>query len=279
MNKFIVALDGLHFSSAATTYAVELAQSNAAFLTGVFLDDRTFSSYKIYDLVLKDGVSESKIKHLRQQDTVIRKQSSDYFVASAQKASLNFNVHHDHNVALQELIHESIYADLLIIDQKESLSHYDEKHPSRFIRDVLADAQCPVLVVPSEYKSIQKIVFLFDGTPSSVFAIKLFSYLLPRFSELSIDVVSVKPMEEDVHLPDNTLVKELLKRHYKQVNYFVLKGISETEIVQYFSTSNAASIVVTGAYRRSDLSRWFKPSIADILIKNFHLPLFVAHSK
>lgn len=279
MNKFIVALDGLHFSTSATTYAVELAQSNDAFLTGVFLDDRTFSSYKIYDLVLKDGVSESKIKHLRQQDTATRSQSSDFFIESASNARLNFNVHHDHNVALQELIHESIYSDLLIIDEKESLSHYDEKHPSRFIRDVLADAQCPVLVVPSEYKSIQKIVFLFDGTPSAVFAIKLFSYLLPHFSKLSIDVVSVKSMEEDAHLPDNTLVKELLKRHYRQVNYFVLKGISETEIIQYFSIANAASIIVTGAYRRSDLSRWFKPSIADILIKNFHLPLFVAHSK
>jgi hypothetical protein len=56
---------------------------------------------------------------------------------------------HDRNIAIQELKHESIYT-LLIIDSKETLTHYTEKLPTRFIRDLLSDAQCPVLIVPKK---------------------------------------------------------------------------------------------------------------------------------
>ncbi len=279
MQKIIVAFDGLSFSESANTYAIELAKLNNAYLIGVFLDDRTYTSYKIYDLVLKDGVSEKKIKNFRELDRLKRESATLNFEKSCQHAGLQYNVHHDHNVALQELIHESIYADLLIVDEKETLSHYDEKHPSRFIKDVLADAQCPVLVVPENYKKIEKVVLLYDGTPSSVFAIKMFSYLLPNFKTLPIELLSIKDIEDDFHLPDNRLIKEFLKRHYNQINFFVLKGLSDVEIINYFSNASQNFLIVSGAYRRSDLSRWFKTSIADILIKNLKLPLFIAHSK
>ena len=279
MQKIIVAFDGLSFSESANTYAIELAKLNNAYLIGVFLDDRTYTSYKIYDLVLKDGVSEKKIKNFRELDRLKRESATLNFEKSCQHAGLQYNVHHDHNVALQELIHESIYADLLIVDEKETLSHYDEKHPSRFIKDVLADAQCPVLVVPENYKKIEKVVLLYDGTPSSVFAIKMFSYFLPNFKTLPIELLSIKDIEDDFHLPDNRLIKEFLKRHYNQINFFVLKGLSDVEIINYFSNASQNFLIVSGAYRRSDLSRWFKTSIADILIKNLKLPLFIAHSK
>ncbi len=279
MQKIIVAFDGLNFSESANSYARELASLNNAYLTGVFLDDRTYTSYKIYDLVLKDGVSEKKIKNFRELDRLKRESSTLNFEKSSQHAGLQYNVHHDHNVALQELIHESIYADFLIVDEKETLTHYDDKHPSRFIKDVLADVQCPVLVVPASYKAIEKVVLLYDGTPSSVFAIKMFSYLLPNFKKLPIELLSVKDVEDDFHLPDNKLIKDFLKRHYAHVNYSVLKGISDVEIVNYFSNASQNFLIVSGAYKRSDLSRWFKTSIADILIKNSMLPLFIAHSK
>jgi hypothetical protein len=39
------------------------------------------------------------------------------------------------------------------------------------------------------------------------------------------------------------------------------------------------TLVVLGAYRRSMVSRWFKASMADLLIKKTQLPLFIAHYK
>jgi nucleotide-binding universal stress UspA family protein len=58
-----------------------------------------------------------------------------------------------------------------------------------------------------------------------------------------------------------------------------MKGNAEDEIVKYLEKSNQNSLVVLGAYRRSTVSRWFRESMADILMKEVKLPLFIAHNK
>lgn len=192
---------------------------------------------------------------------------------------MEYTIHHDRNIAIQELKHESIYTDLLIIDSKETLTHYTEKLPTRFIRDLLGDAQCPVLVVPKKYKPLQKIILLYDGEPSSVHAIKMFSYLLPQLKHLDTEVISVNPVDTTLHMPDNKLMKEFMKRHYPKAKYTIMKGLAEDEIVTYLKQEKENALVVLGAYRRGTISRWFRESMADILMKVVKLPLFIAHNK
>ena len=50
MKKFIAAFDGLKFSTSTRDYAIQLAKQNNSHLIGVFLNDFTYHSYKIYDL-------------------------------------------------------------------------------------------------------------------------------------------------------------------------------------------------------------------------------------
>lgn len=51
MNRIILAIDGLKPPAGAITQAIELTKINNAHLAGIFLDDITYTSYKIYDLV------------------------------------------------------------------------------------------------------------------------------------------------------------------------------------------------------------------------------------
>jgi nucleotide-binding universal stress UspA family protein len=183
------------------------------------------------------------------------------------------------NIALQELLHESIYADLLIVDNSETLTHYTEKIPTRFIRDLLTDVQCPVLVVPHKFKPINKLVLLYDGEPSSVLAIKMLSYTLASLKQKPAEVISVNPPKQSLHLPDNKLMKEFMKRHFPNATYTVLKGLAETEIVNYLKEQGENPLIVLGAYRRGAVSRWFRSSMADVLMKDLKLPLFIAHNK
>ena len=67
MLKIVAAFDGLNFSLSTQQYAIDLAKKLEAFLTIVFLDDKTYTSYKIYDFVLADGVSESKLKQAQKE--------------------------------------------------------------------------------------------------------------------------------------------------------------------------------------------------------------------
>ena len=279
MKKIIAAFDGLKYSESTRDYSIYLAKQTNTHLVGVFMDDPTYTSYKIYDLIVKEGVSEDRLKKFEKTDKDTRDRAAENFETACQQAGLEYKVHHDRKTAIQELKHESIYDDLLIIDAKETLTHYAEKLPTSFIRDLLSDAQCPVLLVPSKFKPIQKIILLFDGEPSAVHAIKMFSYLLPQLKHLDTEVISVNPADTTLHIPDNKLMKEFMKRHYPKANYTVMKGLAEDEIVKHLRKQEENTLVVLGAYRRGTVSRWFRESMADILMKEVKMPLFIAHNK
>jgi nucleotide-binding universal stress UspA family protein len=278
MKKIIAAIDGLKYSESAAMYAVQLAKSSNAHLIGIFLDDFTYHSYKIYDLIASEGVPSQKAAVLEKNDRKVRTESVKKFEAECHKAGLSYSIHHDRSIAIQELLHESIYADLLIIDKKETLTSYTEKIPTHFIRDLLGDVQCPVLLVPKKYKPINKVVLLFDGTPSSVYAIKMFSYLLSSLKVPQLEVFSVKSEDQTMYLPDNKLMKEFMKQHFQEVEYHVALGNTEEEIWNHLK-SLESPLVVLGAYHRGRLSRWLKKSMADFLMKRLNAPLFIAHNK
>lgn len=279
MKKIIAAFDGLKFSESTMNYAIHFAQRFNAHLVGVFLDDITYTSYRIFDIIKEEGASETELKKLENEDKKTRNKAVSHFEDSCRKASINYSIHRDRNIALQELLHESIYADLLIINNKETLTHYEENIPSRFIRDLLTDVQCPVLLVPQKYAPTDKLIILYDGEPSSVHAVKMHSYLFSTPDYNSCEVISVSRMEGSLHIPDNRLMKEFMKRHHPTAEYTVLKGLAEEEIVNYLRGQKQDMLIVLGAYRRGRVSRWFRHSMADLLTKEIKAPLFIAHAK
>lgn len=279
MIKIIAAFDGLKFSDSTRDYAIQLAKQSNAHLIGIFLDDFTYHSYKIYDLIKEEGgIFESKRKRLEKKDAKTRAIAVNNFETACRKSGLEYTLHRDRGIAIKELLHESIYADLLIIDSSETLSHNPEKIPTRYIRDLLVEVQCPVLIVPHKFTAVNKLVLLYDGEPSSVHAIKMFSYTLPSLKQNPVEVISVNPVKRSHYLPDKNLVKEFMNRHFPQATYTIIKGIAETEIVNYLKTQKDIPLVVLGAYRRGMVSRWFRESMADVLMKELKVPLFIAHN-
>ena len=279
MEKIIAAIDGLKYSKSTAYYAAFLAKQVNAHLVGVFLDDFTYTSYKVYDLLSDKGVSVEKMDELDKNDIEKRKKAVQNFIADCKNSNVSYTIHHDRNIAIRELLHESIYADLLVIDSKETLGHHDEKIPSHFIRHLLADVQCPVLVVPQKYKPIDKIVLLYDGAPTSVYAIKTFSALFPTLNQLPVEVLSVKNDKQLPYHPDNKLMKEFIAQHFPKASYVKLEGSPEKEIPHYLKELKENVLVVAGAYSRGKMSRWFKHSLADTLMHDLKVPLFIAHNK
>ncbi len=279
MKKIIAVIDGLKYSGCTTNYAMQIAKATNSHLVGIFLDDKTYSSYKIYDLLVQEGMTENKLKEFEKKDTATRNKAAALFENACRKEGVTYSIHHDRNIALQEVLHESIYADLLIIDSKETFTHYNEKLPTRFIRNLLAEVQCPAVIVSSKYKPIQKVILLYDGGPSSVYAIKEFSYLLPEFKNIKTEILSVNPEDSTLRLPDIKLMKEFMTRHFPDADYNVIKGWAEDEIVKHLKQQKESCLVVLGAYRRGTVSRWFRESMADLLMKEQKHTLFVAHNK
>jgi nucleotide-binding universal stress UspA family protein len=279
MKKIIAAFDGLKYAAGTAQYALQLAKLTNTHIVGVFPDDLTYTSYMIHELVVRKGVTASQLKKYEEKDAAARKSAADKFEKACKEEGVEFTLHRDKKIAAQGLRHESIYADLLVIGMNETFSRLSEEPPTRFIRDLLSDTQCPVILVPDKFKAIEKVVLLFDGEPSSVFAIKMFSYLLPELKTLQTEVLSVNPENKSLHLPDNRLMKEFMKRHYPKATYTILKGLAEEMIVNKLKQQKENTLVVLGAYRRGTVSRWFRESMADVLMKEVKLPLFIAHNK
>ena len=90
MEKIIAAFDGLQYSESTRDYAVDLAKQADTHLVGVFLDDPSYTSYKIYDLIAKEGVSEDKLNKFELKDKSARAASSADFEKACQKAGLEY---------------------------------------------------------------------------------------------------------------------------------------------------------------------------------------------
>ena len=280
MKKFIAAFDGLRFLESTMRYAIDLAKHANAHLVGVFLDDFTRRSYSIAEVVQQEmGEVDQYIKVLDERDDEQRLQSVVKFQAACREEGISFAIHRDENIALQDLLHESIYADLLIIGETESLTRFREKAPTRFIRELLNEVQCPVILAPEKYRHINKIILLYDGEPSSVHAVRTFSYLFEGLKQLDTEVLTVKREEDDVLLPNGPLIKEFIEQHYPEADAVILKGDPEFVISEYIKREKKFPMVVLGAYQRSRFSHVFKPSMADYLVQQVDVPLFIAHNK
>lgn len=280
MKKFIAAFDSLNFCESTLRYAIFLTRHSNAHLVGVFLEDFTRRSYGFKEIATYEGLDRDRyVEELDQKDREVRKESIETFERACQLAGVNYSIHRDRNVALQEILEESIYSDLLIIGAEETMTNEEEPLPTRFIRDLLIDVQCPVILAPAIYRPVNKLVLLYDGELSSVYAVRSFSYLFDALKELETEVVTVKESDASDLLPHNRLMKEFIKRHYPKAEYVMLKGNAEDEIIRYLQREKTQPMLILGAYRRSRMSRLFRPSMADQLLEHLQLPLYIAHNK
>ena len=278
MKKFLAVFDGYKMSPSTMDYAIWLAKASNAHLTGIFLDEFIYRNYSVYNVISTAENPDEVIKELDEKDQAKRDEAVSQFKSTCRKAGINFSIHRDKSIAIQELKHESMFADLVLINEYETFTKHKEAAPTDFVKDLLGDVQCPVVVVPAKFAAIDKIVLLYDGRPSSLYAIKMFSYLFGNLRELPVEVYTVKDhYMGSLRVPDNKLMKEFVERHFPAATYTVTKGNADEQITGYLRGNNANQLVVLGAYLRSEMSRLFKTSMADILMKELDTPLFIAH--
>ena len=280
MKKFLAVFDGYNLSKSTLSYAIQLTQAANAHLVGVFLDELIYRNYNVEKAIKKPGDYRETIKELDAKDKLKRDEAAKQFQKVCSKARIQFSIHRQKGIALNELKHESMFADLIVINEFETFTRFKQPSPTRFMKDLLADVQCPVLVVPDVYKAVDKIVLLYNGEPSSLYAIKIFSYLFGDFSGIPVEVFVVQEnINAAARVPDNKLMREFIKRHFPKAVYIVVKGIAKEQIAGHLRNHKENELVVLGAYRRNELSRWFKISMADVLMNELDTPLFIAHNK
>lgn len=274
--KILAAFDGTKYSEGASRYALEIAKATKSLLAGVFIQDMRYINYTYAYTWDQPFVDYGSIDESQKEEREKINLNIQLFNRACQEKGINHKVHLDKGVPLQELLNESAYADLIIIDSHTSFFTLGDKTPSPFLKDFLADSHCPVLIVPHNYSFFDKAVLCYDGTPSSLHAIKTFSYLFPELDDLKTIVVSVNAKSSN-HLKEGYNFKDLVHSHFTNVEYEVLHGNAEEELVKYLKLNAENAVVVMGAYGRNSLSRFFHQSLSNKIIQEVNVPVFITH--
>lgn len=280
MKKFLAVFDIYRMSISTMQYAIQVTKTSAGHLVGVMLDESVFYGHDRPEEMTHNKDVEKAIKQLNKEEAKKREEATVEFTQKCKEAGIPFSVHKSGNMTLRELKNESMYADMIIISQHETFTSLKEKPPTHFIKDLLGDVQCPVLAVPRIYKPVDNLVLLYDGAPAALYAIKMFSYVMGNPQNLPVKVFTVKEKKKaGFFMPDNKKIREFAKRHFPKATFAVASGNAEQEISSYLGSLPKNQLVVLGAYQRSEISRWFKISMADILMRELEIPMFIAHNR
>ncbi|MFN8321676.1 MAG: universal stress protein [Chitinophagales bacterium] len=274
--KIIAAFDGTKYSEGAVKYAVEIAKTTNSLLVGVFIQDMRYVNLTYAYAWDQPFVDFANIEKAQADEKEKVDLNISLFKRTCEANGVNHKVHLDKGVPVQELLNESTFADLLLLDSHTTFFTFEEKGPSPFLRDLLTDSHCPVLILPHHYSAIEKAVLCYDGSPSSVYAIRMYSYLFTELSGLKTTVVTVNEKSTN-HLKEGWNFKDLVHTHFGNSDYVVLSGDAEKELIAYLKLNGQNSLVVMGAYGRNAISRLFHQSLSNQVIQELHVPVFITH--
>ena len=274
MKKILVAFDGTVFSEGALNYAFHLSEDGGAMIVGVFIEDLSYVGYATLfgeDYFSFDPTLLEKMEHEAEGKI---NESIKKFETICRERAINCKVHLDKGVPVNELVRESLFADLIVIGYRTFFSNVAGE--ASFLKDILSDSQCPVVAVPENFQNIQSLVLTFDGRAHSVYAIKQFAQIFAGLSDkLQVTLLSIRKTKEEM-LEYEDLMKEYLSIHYKNVTYETLTGQPDEAILNV-AERMMNPLIVMGAFGRTGLSRFFSRSTASRLLKEQSLPIFVSH--
>ena len=271
MKKVLLAFDAADFSQGAFEFVQRLNELQPILLTGVFLP-----AYNYAPIVGPDGMVGYTMLAPEEPDREIMQQSIKQFEALCQKNGIAYRVHKDFYLfALPELKKEARFADLLIVGSETFYSNLTGSGANANLREVVHTAECPVVVVPETFTFPERNVLAYDGSESSVYAIKQFAYLFPELCINETLLVYANPHNE-APIPEEHYVEELATQHFKNLTLFKLAA-NPKKYFATLATEEKGAIVVCGAYGRSAVSQFFKRSFVSDVIASHKLPVFIAH--
>jgi len=279
MKKLLLAVGSGELKTETLDFACYLARLSHSRLTGIFHE--TLDCEEVIVTSMRDDALHMhtlKDTSMPENDVVRNKgeERIDRFKDACTAREVVPHIHRNRGMPWDELLTECRYADIIIADA--GFSFNSEKAgaiPTHDLKKLLHEAECPVIVAPPGFAQVDEIVLTYDGSPSSVFAIRQFIHLFPEYSDTKVVVLEIRQDDENF-VDEKYRLKEWLKNHFENIEHVLLQGDSEDRLLEYL-LSRTNAFVVMGGYGRGRLSRLFQPSASATVLKLLSAPIFVSH--
>jgi hypothetical protein len=272
MKKILLVCDGENFPEGAFKFITSLQNAETISLKAIFSSEMIAETIDYVTGQPYGGPMAYIWKDLEQEMLVSR----DRFIEKCEPVGLRYKIGEmEGSWDPDRFVSETRFADLAVISEQLFYKDYSGSQPNSFMQEALHISECPVMVIPENFSSIDRIVLAYDGKKESAFALKQFTQMFSQFEELPVEFVYVTGAENG-DIPDKELLKEYSNAHFDAGN------IREINIIEHHSFSNWLNkiknpLIISGSFSRSAFSRLVKPSFINQVIKNSSVPLFIAH--
>src|SRR5688572_23968362 len=218
MEKIIVPINVAQFNKNVVDFACYIADLTRSTLSGIFLENlqeealparRSLLGNPYIETIVLEDIAENK------ETLKLANETIHLFEKACNNQGLHSTIHCAEGIPEDEIILQSRFADLLILDGEMSFDERKEGTPTSFVRDLLREIECPMVIAPFSFYGVEEIVFAYDGSASSVYAIKQFAYLFPELTANNLTILQVNPKEEGV-ITDKDKLSELLQPHFSR---------------------------------------------------------------
>lgn len=272
MKKVIIPFDGAHFSQGAFSFAQSLNKMSPILLAGIFLPELDYLRFFLFPASF---AGPAFLPSKEKTDEEIIEKNIKNFASLCDQNNIKYKVHKDlYDLAIPQLVKETRFSDLMIIGSEiffkdGAAGSYD------YLRDALHNTKCPVLIVPEKYSFPDSIILAYDGTESSVYAIRQFANLFPEMCHLRTTLIYAG--NEKTEIPDRDLIEELASCHFR--NLSVSKIFEENkEKFDDWLKDQFHPLLVSGSFSRTGVSELFNRSFVINIIKEHTTPVFIAHN-
>ncbi|MBK9328867.1 MAG: universal stress protein [Sphingobacteriales bacterium] len=278
MKKVIVAIDSITYNEYALEHAINIAKQSGGMVLGIFLHDMSYIYDDLPGVFTLVPTQYTNIINRQKADSEKLELNLKLFNERCKKENVRHKAHiHDGTDIVDFLIRETVFADLLVLDEHMSFTYVNAHQLSNFVVDILEDAHCPVLVVPNKPQQIDNVFLCYDGTPASVHAIKMYSYVFPEWASKPTTLVSFSDASSD-HLSHSENIKDLLHQHFLNLKIDLEHNSRLGDaLYSYFKLNEENGFIVMGAFGRSAFSRLLKKSMANTILKEVRVPILISH--
>ena len=270
MKKILIILNESHIPQQVIKRAIHIAKESNSLLEAVFINDINGLNFGYpfpNDLFL---LGEKVRAETRTEESVKLLESlARQFKDECNEQDIEYKIEIDKAVSIKHLINLSSFADLIIADSKSDSDEYS-------LKDLLADAHCPLLLVSKNAEPIEKIFVAYDGSASSMYAVKMFSYIFPEFKNFAIQFFHIADGNVDA-VPHLEAIKSWASKHFVNIKFELIEGTTKTALVQHIRQNSEKAIIVMGAYSGSSVGRLFLKSTAEAVISETNASLFITH--
>jgi hypothetical protein len=273
MKKILFLCDGDNFSEASFELIKQLSVQETISVKGLF-----FTPIEVDQLATMDFIPIAEpYARLKEKEKILIQKSQQRFVQACDNAGLRHQVHSYTNEWSREIVEkESRYADLVVISGELFYRDTPDRQPNYFMEETLRLAECPAIVVPENFRAIERVAIAYDGKKESMFALRQFANLFPNLMELPADIVHIRN-DEDEEIPDRDLLLEYTKAHFEAQYTSKLHFNPKKNFASWLDDKKNV-LLVTGSFSRSAFSNLLRASFTKEIISRHSCPIFIAHS-